>query len=80
LSGLAAHPSGRLDVNSNHFKLAMLAYNLNCWLMLLNRDPQADATALRHTTLATSRHRFVRRQLFLRIDDNYFSRSTAITF
>jgi hypothetical protein len=23
---------------------------------------------------------FVRRQLFLRIDDNYFSRSTTITF
>ena len=22
------HPSGRFDVNSNHFQLAMLAYNL----------------------------------------------------
>ena len=52
-AGLAAHPSGRFDVNSNHFQLAMLAYNLNCWLMLFNREPQADATALRHTTLAT---------------------------
>jgi hypothetical protein len=30
-TGLAAHPSGRFDVNRNHFQLAMLAYNLNCW-------------------------------------------------
>jgi len=37
----------------------MLAYNLNCWLMLFNREPQADATELRHTTLATSRLRFL---------------------
>jgi Transposase DDE domain group 1 len=58
-AGLAAHPSRRFDVNSNHFQLAMLAYNLNCWLMLFNREPQADATALRHTTLATSRLRFL---------------------
>jgi hypothetical protein len=58
-AGLAAHPSRRFDVNSNHFQLAMLAYNLNCWLMLFNRDPQADATALQHTTLATSRLRFL---------------------
>jgi len=33
----------------------MLAYNLNCSLMLFNREPQADATALKHTTPATSR-------------------------
>jgi len=46
-AGLAAHPSGRFDVNCNHFQLAMLAYNLNCWLMLFNREPQADATQLR---------------------------------
>jgi hypothetical protein len=58
-AGLAAHPSGRFDVNGNHFQFAMLAYNLNCWLMLFNREPQADATALRHTTLATSRLRFL---------------------
>lgn len=58
-AGLTAHPSGRFDVNSNHFQLAMLAYNLNCWLMLFNREPQADATELRHTTLATSRLRFL---------------------
>jgi len=58
-AGLAAHPSGRFDVNCNHFQLAMLAYNLNCWLMLFNREPQADATELQHTTLATSRLRFL---------------------
>jgi len=58
-AGLAAHPSGRFDVNGNHFQLAMLAYNLNCWLMLFNREPEADATALHHTTLATSRLRFL---------------------
>jgi hypothetical protein len=58
-AGLAAHPSGRFDVNGNHFQLAMLAYNLNCWLMLFNREPQAAAAELRHTTLATSRLRFL---------------------
>jgi hypothetical protein len=45
---LAAHPSGRFDVNGNHFRLAMRAYNLNCWLMPVKREPSADATALRH--------------------------------
>jgi hypothetical protein len=58
-AGLAAHPSGRFDVNGNHFQLAMLAYNLNCWLMLFNREPQTDVTELKHTTLATSRLRFL---------------------
>jgi hypothetical protein len=58
-AGLTAHPSGRFDVNGNHFQLAMLAYNLNCWLMLFNREPEADAAELRHTTLATSRLRFL---------------------
>lgn len=58
-AGLAVHPSHRFDVNGNHFQLAMLAYNLHCWLMLLHREPQADATELRHTTLATSRLRFL---------------------
>ena len=58
-AGLTAHPSGRFDVNGNHFQFAMLAYNLNCWLMLFNREPVADAATLRHTTLATSRLRFL---------------------
>jgi hypothetical protein len=58
-AGLTAYPSGGFDVNGNHFQLAMLAYNLNCWLMLFNREPQDDATELRHTTLATARLRFL---------------------
>jgi hypothetical protein len=58
-AGLTAHPSNRFDVNANHFQLAMLAYNLNCWLMLFNREPQADAAELGHTTLATARLRFL---------------------
>jgi hypothetical protein len=58
-AGLAAHPSGRFDVNRNHFQLAMLAYNLNCWLMLFNREAKTDASNLRHTTLAISRLRFL---------------------
>lgn len=58
-AGLAAHPSGRFDVNGIHFQLAMLAYNLNCWLMLFNREAGTDADTLRHTTLATARLRFL---------------------
>jgi len=58
-AGLTAHPSKRFDVNGNHFQLAMLAYNLNCWLMLFNREPEAQVTELCHTTLATSRLRFL---------------------
>ncbi len=58
-AGLAAHPSHRFDVNCIHFQLAMLAYNLNCWLMLFNREPDAKADTLVHTTLATARLRFL---------------------
>ena len=58
-AGLAAHPSGRWMMNCNHFQLAMLAYNLNCWLMLFNREEEAKVEALKHTTLATARLRFL---------------------
>ncbi|MEK7403601.1 MAG: transposase [Acidobacteriota bacterium] len=58
-AGLAAHPSGRWATNRVHFQLAMLAYNLNCWLMLFNRDEQAKVEELRHTALATARLRFL---------------------
>ena len=58
-AGLAAHPSGRWMTNCVHFQLAMLAYNLNCWLMLFNRDEEARVEELRHTTLATARLRFL---------------------
>ena len=58
-AGLAAYPSARWPMNCNHFQLAMLAYNLNCWLMLFNREEKARAEDLKHTTLATSRLRFL---------------------
>ena len=58
-AGLAAHPSRRFDVNGNHFQLAMLAYNLNCWLMLFNREPTDKMETMKHTTLATARLRFL---------------------
>ncbi len=40
-------------------QLVMLAYNLNCWLMLFNREEQAQVATLKHTTLATARLRFL---------------------
>ena len=58
-AGLAAHPSGRWMMNCNHFQLTMLAYNLNCWLMLFNREEHAKVETLKHTTLATARLRFL---------------------
>jgi Transposase DDE domain group 1 len=58
-AGLAAQPSTRWATNCVHFQLAMLAYNLNCWLMLFHRDEQVKAVDLRHTTLATARLRFL---------------------
>ena len=58
-AGLAAHPSARWMMNCNHFQLAMLAYNLNCWLMLFNREEDAKVETLQHTTLATARLRFL---------------------
>jgi hypothetical protein len=58
-AGLAAHPSARWYMNCVHFQLAMLAYNLNCWLMLFNREEQAQTEDLKHITLATARLRFL---------------------
>jgi hypothetical protein len=58
-AGLRAYPSGRWMMNCNHFQLTMLAYNLNCWLMLFNREEQAKVETLQHTTLATARLRFL---------------------
>ena len=46
-------------MNCNHFQLAMLAYNLNCWRMLFNREENAKVETLQHTTLATARLRFL---------------------
>ncbi len=58
-AGLAAYPSKRFDMNRIHFQLAMVAYNLNAWLMLFHREPVADASKLQHTTLAIARLRFL---------------------
>jgi hypothetical protein len=46
-------------MNCIYFQLAMLAYNLNCWLMLFNREEQAKVETLGHTTLATARLKFL---------------------
>jgi hypothetical protein len=58
-AGLKAHPSGRFVMNQNHFQLTMLAYNLNCWLMLFNREETATVESMQHTMLATARLRFL---------------------
>jgi len=58
-AGLAAHPSARWAMNCVHFQIAMLAYNLNCWLLLFNREETATVSELPHTTLATTRLRFL---------------------
>jgi hypothetical protein len=58
-AGLRAYPSRRWMMNCNHFQLTMLAYNLNCWLMLFNREDKAKVATLQHTTLATARLRFL---------------------
>ena len=58
-AGMADHPSARWAMNCIYFQLAMLAYNLNCWLMLFNREEQATVATLGHTTLATARLKFL---------------------
>jgi hypothetical protein len=58
-AGLAAHPSRLFHTNQIHFQLAMLAYNLNAWLMLFNREDTDTSSTLKHTTLSTARLRFL---------------------
>jgi hypothetical protein len=58
-AGLAAHPSNIWMMNANWFQIVMLAYNLNCWLQLFNREESARVETMRHTTLATARLRFL---------------------
>jgi Transposase DDE domain group 1 len=58
-AGLAAHPSGRWVPNCVHFQLAMLAYNLNCWLLLFHREEGVKVEEMKHTSLATARLRFL---------------------
>lgn len=58
-AGLATHPSNIWMMNANWFQIVMLAYNLNCWLQLFNREEDARVETMRHTTLATARLRFL---------------------
>jgi len=58
-AGLATHPSNRWMMNANWFQIVMLAYNLNCWLQLFNREEGARVDTMRHTTLARARLRFL---------------------
>ena len=58
-AGLTAHPSGRFATNAVHFQMAMLAYNLNCWLLLFQRNEEEKVADMKHTMLATSRLRFL---------------------
>jgi hypothetical protein len=58
-AGLAAHPSRRWATNCVHFQLVMLAYNLNCWLLLFQREEGVAVDNLEHTRLATARLRFL---------------------
>ena len=66
-AGLSAHPSGRFDTNgarvisafSIHFQLAMLAYNLNCRLLPMQRSEEETVETLKHTTMETARFRFL---------------------
>ncbi|MEJ2112008.1 MAG: IS1380 family transposase [Acidobacteriota bacterium] len=75
-AGLAAHPSRLFVTNQNHFQLAMLAYNLNAWLMLFNRDATDTTQSLKHTTLATARLRF----LFIAAKIWHHSGRTGVSF
>ena len=58
-AGWAAHPSGRWATNCVHFQLVMLAYNLNCWLLLFQREEGVAVDELEHTRLTTARLRFL---------------------
>jgi hypothetical protein len=58
-AGLTAHPSNRWMMNANWFQIAMLAYNLNCWLELVHREENVAVETMKHTALATTRVRFL---------------------
>ena len=57
--GRTAHPSGQWAVNANHFQLSMIAYSLNCWLELFEREESVTVPELTHRTVATTRLRLV---------------------
>ena len=54
----------------------MLVYNLNAWLMLLNREATATTESLKHTTLATARLPF----LFIAAKIWHHSGRTGVSF
>jgi hypothetical protein len=58
-AGLAARPSKRWTMNANWFRIAMLAYNLNCRLLPFQREETATVADMPHVTLATARLRFL---------------------
>jgi hypothetical protein len=59
--GLTAHPSEQWSMNANHFQLSMIAYNLNCWLGLFERDVEVKEPPeeYQHRTMETSRLRML---------------------
>jgi hypothetical protein len=58
-AGLAAHPSRIFVTNQIHFQFAMLAYGLNAWLMLFNRETIDTPESMKHTTLGIAHLRFL---------------------
>jgi hypothetical protein len=42
-------------MNANWFQIVMLAYNLNCWLLLFQREEAAQVTDMPHINPAISR-------------------------
>jgi hypothetical protein len=57
--GLTAHPSAQWAMNANHFQLSMIAYNLNCWLELFDREESLKVPELTHRTIGTARLRLL---------------------
>jgi hypothetical protein len=57
--GLTAHPSGQWAMNASPCQLSRIAYNLNCWLKLFEREESVTVPELRHRTVATNRLRLL---------------------
>lgn len=55
--GLTAHPSGQWAMDANHFQLSKIAYNLNCWLQLFQREEEVRVEEITHRTTAIARLR-----------------------
>ena len=46
-------------MSANWFQIAMLAYNLNCWLQLFRREENVTEETIKHSTPAMARLRFL---------------------